>query len=391
MERKLRILMIAETPRNLAEIKGGVEAATVNLLTGFQNLMVEFHVVSIGANFDEREIVKVNGGYIYYYPFTVKKSKFWEFLIFGNRKIKKLVQNIHPDIIHMQGTGPRLLMLRGLDKNKVVITQHGIVSEESKYKITLAQKAKFGIKAAYDNILLPRYHNLISISEYNKRIQETIFKKNPKFNSTIIYNPVNPEFFKAKRPEKLTRIIFIGLVNKLKGVHIMLDALHELKQVNINYTLDIVGGTKEPDYWEQMKNKIQAYELNEQVIMHGWVDQTRVKDIIGESSIFLLPSFQECLPISIAEAMAAGRVVVATNTGGIPEMIIHKKSGFLFEKGNVRELVEILKDIYMNKAEIERVSENAQTEAIEKFEPKTVAHQTITYYQCLVSNNQQKG
>lgn len=377
----MKILMIAECPHNLADIKGGAEAATVNLINGFKKFPVELHVLSIYPNLLKKETIQLsNNIFIHYSPFVMKKIKIAEFFIYGNIKIKKLIKKLNPDVIHLQGTGPMLLFLRGIRKEKLVITQHGIMSEELKYKISFKRKLKFLVKSLYDYLLIPKFNNYISISEYNKKILSNYHKNNKLFFTRTIYNAVNDDFFSVRPPFSFNKIIFVGLVNKLKGVHILIDSIWQLKQKGILFNLDIVGGTKEDEYLEQIKLQIETLGLNKQVHLSGWQNQQGVREKIEQSSIFVLPSLQECLPISIAEAMAAGRVVIATKTGGIPEMFEHGKSGFLFEKGNSSELAEILQSLHNNYDLITSISIEARKTAQEKFRFDSVAEQTIRYY-----------
>ncbi len=384
---RLTVLMIANIPRNIENIKGGVEAATVNLIIGFKNEPVNLHIVSIRSDIEKSEEIRLHEGCIIHYrPFTLKKSAFAEYFWFGWLKIRRLIKKLHPDLIHNQDTGPVMLMLRGMDKRKVIITQHGIYSEELKYEISVLRRLKFRIKMIYDKLLLPRYCRYISISDYNRRILVSYHTKNPEFYTEIIYNPVNSEFFFNTSPHgAFTKIIYVGVVNKRKGVHILLEALIKLRERGIIYSLDIAGGTKEPKYMEMIEDMIKENNLGSQVTLHGWVNQAKVKQLLEECAIFLLPSSQECLPISIAEAMAAERVVVATRTGGIPEMITDKESGFLFDINDSGQLSEILSYLYKNHGEIMRVSANAKSKALEMFRPETVALQTLNFYRTILS------
>lgn len=388
MDQKIKVMMIADVPRNLSQIKGGLEAATVNLIGAMRLLNVELHVITIRPSIVVPEVVRLDdNSFIHYYPFTVKKNKILEFLWFGNKKVRALYDRLRPDIVHMQGTGPVLLLLRGIDRRKIVITQHGIMAEELKYKISLGKKVKFFLKSLYDKLLIPRFNNYIAISEYNRKILSAYQKDNQGFFTRIIHNPVNPEFFQARPMEGGRKIVFVGLVNKLKGVHLLIEAMHLLKEDGICYALDLVGGTKEPEYLKEIEQLIVRRGLSDQVTMHGWVSQHRVKELIQENSIFLLPSLQECLPISIAEAMAAGRVVVATETGGIPEMFIDGESGFLFPRNDVEALAAVLKGLHDHPATMKKVGSMARQEAARKFEPGAVARQTVQYYHHMTHHN----
>lgn len=388
MNQKLSIMMIADVPRNLSQIKGGLEAATVNLITSLRLLNVDLHVVTIRNTITHSEIVRLGDNcVIYYYPFSFKKIKILDYMWFGQRKIKSLYKRLHPNIVHMQGTGPVLLMLRGIDPHKIVITQHGIMSEEMKYKVSFFRKSKFYIKTLFDRYLIPQFDNYIAISEYNHTILDHLQKFNMEYFTRVIHNPVNPEFFQTRALSEKPRIVFVGLVNKLKGVHILIEALDRLKKEGFCFTVDIVGGTKEPDYLQLINTMIRTRGLEGQVVMHGWVSQQRVKELIQENCIFLLPSLQECLPISIAEAMAAGRVVVATQTGGIPEMFTDKESGFLFPKNDVGALTAILRELHLHPETMTKVGAMARKEAARKFESGTVARQTLRFYDHLTNFN----
>ncbi len=380
--------MIADAPRNLANIKGGLEAATVNLIGGLKNTGIDLHVFSIRPDLEkEEDILQYEGCTFHYRPYTIRKFKLAEFMLFGNKKIKRLVRELQPDLIHNQGTGPVLLMLRGLDKRRVVITQHGIMSEELKYKTSIPRRLKFRVKMLYDQFLLPRYNNFISISRYNKSILETYHTGNKSFFTEIIHNSVNPGFFESTPQPEVNRLVFVGLVNKLKGVHLILESLLQLRDRGILYTLDIAGGTKEPKYLKSIEQTVKDRGLQSQVTLHGWVSQARVKELMDGSSVFILPSLQECLPISIAEAMATQRVVVATNTGGIPEMFTDKESGFLFTKNDSDELAGILALLYDNHEEKARVASNAKQEALTKFGQATVAAKTVDFYKKVIAKN----
>ncbi len=373
--------MVANIPRNIRDIRGGVEAATVNLILGLINSGIDLHVLSIMNDFVQKEDVKLyEGCTIHYRPFTVRKFKLAEFMLFGQIKVQRFIKQLNPDLIHHQGTGPMLLMLRGIDKSKVIITQHGILSEELKYKITVSRRLKFRIKMIYDKYLIPGYNNYISISEYNKGILETSRKNKSGFLTEIIHNAVNPVFFEAAQTPLVNRLLFVGLVNKLKGVHLILEVMIKLREKGILYSLDIAGGTKEPKYLKMIEQTIQDNGLQSQVTLHGWVNQDKVRQLMETCSVFILPSSQECLPVSVAEAMAAERVVVASDTGGIPEMIKDKVSGFLFVKNDTDQLAGILSYLYNNFEEIKRVAANARVKALEMFCPESVAIQTFNFY-----------
>jgi len=67
-----------------------------------------------------------------------------------------------------------------------------------------------------------------------------------------------------------------------------------------------------------------------------------IPELLGASDIFVLPSIREGLPVAVIEAMAAGLPVVASNVGGLPDLIKHGVSGILFDKKDKQKFIEAI-------------------------------------------------
>lgn len=374
--------MIGSVPDNLLEIRGGVEAVVVNLLEGFK-LINDIEVILLFFTKGEKEekIVEYTSNIkIYYEPFKFPKFDILDYF-FNRRILRETIAIQKPDVIHIQGAGPSLLRLLGFPKNKIVITQHGIMKEEHRLVSGFKKKLKFLFKIYIEKYLFTKFKNIIFISEYNKKI----FRSKENLNySQIIYNPVNSSFFKTDISKRdISSIIYVGKISYRKNLKLILQALKKLKENNIKYKLNIVGGFDDDRYM----NEILAYNkkelLEEDVLFYGWLNQDELLKLYNQSSIFILPSLQETLPVSIEEAMAAGAVVVSSDVGGVSEMFEDKKSGFLFEKGNVEQLIEILESLYNNKDRIIKISKEARNEALKKYEPNAIAKEIIKFYSCI--------
>jgi glycosyltransferase involved in cell wall biosynthesis len=125
---------------------------------------------------------------------------------------------------------------------------------------------------------------------------------------------------------------------------------------------------------------MKEHDLASQVTFYGWQTQEQILTIYEKGRIFILPSQQETMPVAIAEAMAQGKVVIASNVGAISEMFTDKSSGFLFERNDLEQLIDTLKQVYNNREMIEKISSNAIQEAREKFHPDSIASQTFEFY-----------
>ena len=84
--------------------------------------------------------------------------------------------------------------------------------------------------------------------------------------------------------------------------------------------LHVIGGNTEIGYEKIIKNKINELDLSADTIFHGWLKQDQIIKIFNNSSIFVLPSNYETLPVSLIEAMACGTPVITSNAGALPEV-----------------------------------------------------------------------
>ena len=184
---------------------------------------------------------------------------------------------------------------------------------------------------------------------------------------------------------KINSLIYVGEINKRKNLKIVLEALGILKKEGIIFKLNVAGGYREESYKQVITELVDEKGIQDQLVFHGWMTQQQIFSLLEESSIFVLPSLQETLPLSIGEAMARGKVVVASNVGGIAEMFTDKTSGFIFERDNLEQLVVLLRNLYNNQNLIDSVSKQARIDADGKFAADLVAAQTINFYRQVIS------
>jgi glycosyltransferase involved in cell wall biosynthesis len=374
-KKKLKVLMVGGIPSDLQSVKGGVEAVILNLFAGFSHLPdVEVAHIAFDKSESKCRIVQyAEQVKVYFVPF---RSRFplVDYLI--NQKIlRKIIGDEKPDIIHIQESEPHLLRFLNYSKQNIVVTQHGIMREELKYAKGLQDNLKFLFKTLVERFVFPRFKNVIFISHYNKKlfIGELNFSK-------VIYNPVSLVFFKERpqtKPEA-NSIVYVGVINRRKNIRVILEALHQLKQEGLMYHLHVVGGYKEEAFESEVNSWVKEFGLAGQIIFHGWRKQEEILNVFDQCEYFVLPSKQETLPMSVAEAMALGKIVMASDVGAVSEMFENKITGFLFERDNVGELVGLLKGFSSNVNP--DIKDQIKKEAIEKYDPIEVAKETVGFY-----------
>jgi len=134
-------------------------------------------------------------------------------------------------------------------------------------------------------------------------------------------------------------IVFVGRLEKIKGIHTLLEAMKACPGI----PLKIIGDGTEMD-------NLKAYaEQNhlQQVSFLGKMDKTEIWPILQSAAFMVFPS--ECLEIlgfSIIEAMLCNKAVIGSNIGAIPETVIEGHTGILFEPGNAQMLAEKIQSLY---------------------------------------------
>jgi glycosyltransferase involved in cell wall biosynthesis len=383
----MKILIFGPYPLEGECIKGGVSSVIVNLVQGLMKKKdSEILVFSPQLNIkNEFSIDLTKNVKIFYYPFRKYRSNKLDLLLRVRKKLRIIINSFNPDIIHIQGNGSVLLVSNMQYSNITVVTQHGILSQEIKYMKSIRSKASQILNIIIENHFKKRIKNWIFISKYNQELaKQSSFNL---MNECVIYNPVNDTFFNENPTNNLQfdRIYYVGSIIRRKGLLDLLKSIKVLNKNNKRYYLEIVGDFIEFEYKNEIVNYIEGNDLKKQIIFHGWKKSEEIQQISKNIAIFVLPSYQETLPIVIAEAMASGKTVVSTNIAGIPEMIDDKENGFLFERGSVNQLTEILSYLYNNTQLIKDVSVKSKEKAKLLFSSNNVAEKTYQYYNSIIS------
>ena len=159
------------------------------------------------------------------------------------------------------------------------------------------------------------------------------------------------------------RLLYLGNLSKTKGLHILLKALKIVKKdfpnIKLSLGLDMPLNEFKSRNLE-IKEKLKALDLTESVIPLGIIKN--LPEVMARSDIFVAPFTSTYgpadYPLSVLEAMASGLPVVATNVGGIPEIVKHEKNGLLVEPNDPLELANAISYLVDNVDERRRVGNN---------------------------------
>jgi glycosyltransferase involved in cell wall biosynthesis len=147
------------------------------------------------------------------------------------------------------------------------------------------------------------------------------------------------------------RFLFMGEIGERKGVFDLLRALSDHKEEVRGRVWLKIGGNKNED---KLRAFLEENQLNDMVDFEGWVSGDKKIDLLNWADVFILPSYNEGLPISILEAMSYKMPIISTPVGGIPEVVETGKNGMLVTPGNTEEIFHSIQFYLDNKDAIQR-------------------------------------
>jgi glycosyltransferase involved in cell wall biosynthesis len=154
------------------------------------------------------------------------------------------------------------------------------------------------------------------------------------------------------------RILFVGRLEKTKGVDYLIDAFAELASEFPDLEMQIVG---DGSYRAMLEKQVRALALTNRITFLGWVkDRAQLIHEYAQATILVVPStLPENLGTVCIEAMAVGRPIIGTNAGGIPELVSDAKTGFLVPVENSKAIAAKVRHLLTHKAELHSMEEAA--------------------------------
>ncbi len=126
-----------------------------------------------------------------------------------------------------------------------------------------------------------------------------------------------------------------------KGLPLLIEALQRAVERGVDASLVLVG---DGELRAPLERRIAELGLGARVRITGWIAESAVREELARARCFVLPSFAEGLPVSIMEAMAAARPVIATAIAGIPELVRPGETGWLVPAGDVSALAAAIEE-----------------------------------------------
>ncbi len=330
-------LVIGGAERVLFELLENIDQSTYHC-----SIIALFTTETLGYKFEEIGISCHNLG--------LKKSNlFWSL-----RSLRSIIARNNYDIVQLIRPISRIIgtiSTIGLPNVKLISRYDSMIScENFKYRF-------------FEKIVIYRSVRIISPSKAVLQELTSSFGI-PKIKNVVFYNGINGKVSARKikfDDEKIT-IGTIGNYSWKKGYEFGLETIRCLADQNPNIKYQIIGRI---DKNAPVHKVIRKYQLEENVEFLGEVND--ISPFLNRWTIYFQPSRTEGFGFAILEAMSCGKPIVATNVGGIPELITNKINGLLVSPNDVEDAVTALKLLIADRVLCEQLGVNAKKTALNKF------------------------
>ena len=286
------------------------------------------------------------------------------------RFLKETTEKYDIDVLHMNKAFSFLAEARvitWLKRIPMIVHIRGAVEIgiARKYWLAKADKVLFVSRHSKDHLIT------------NER--SDAFNCTPPESIEVVYNGRTLEHFRfasAKRDKIRKRFhiadheivaAIVGYIKPLKGQDRFVELAKILLKENRDFKFLIIGDLVSEDhrsYYEGIKETIEKEGLQEKIILTGFLD---CKEAFSAIDILVKLSDSEGLPGVIIEAMAAERVVVSNNVGGVPEIIGENGAGYYVQKNNFHKMKKIILKVAENERLRREVGIKARTKVMELF------------------------
>ena len=297
-------------------------------------------------------------------------------------KMAEVAEREKLDILHVHYAIPHAACaclakeMLGKKFPKVITTLHGtditlVGIDPSFYQIT-----KFSIEQSDGITAVSDYLRQKTIDEFQiKKPIEVI----PNFVDTDRFKPYsNPKFRAQFAPNQEKVLMHISNFRPVKRVDDVVR-IFALVQKEIPAKLILVGEDCESLPVRKVRELGQELNVDEHIICLG--QQGNIEHLLPIADLFLLPSEQESFGLAALEAMSCGVPVIATNIGGLPEVIIDGETGYLSAVGDVESMANNVVKLLTDSELLEKFKKNSRNRAVVVFDDHQIILQYEKYYQ----------
>ena len=292
------------------------------------------------------------------------------------REIRANIRKLKPDLIHVHGTRAGVLgrlAAIGL-RHPVIYTEHLWTKN---YRLPSRLSHGFQIAGLWFLDMFTTLNIAVSQAVKDFMISSQISRSE---KIVIVYNATEipkqkAAIFSSKEAQRF-KLGTVGTLNFQKGIQYLIQAMPQILKEFPKTTLEIVG---EGDYRRNLERLTKKLKLQKSVSFAGFVKD--VENRMKNYDLYVQPSLSESFGLAIIQAMSLGIPIVATNAGGIPEVVTAGKSGILVEPAKPLALVQAIIELLRNPKRAKDMGKLGREEVKIKFNLRDMIKETEQIYE----------
>ncbi|MFJ5922053.1 glycosyltransferase family 4 protein [Kitasatospora sp. NPDC092948] len=343
----MRVLQIV----NIGFEAGGAEKSVRLIAEGLEARGHRVRVVATDLLADGREVFAddlvpaISGG-----PAARLRRKFWYRGAYD--AVRRVVADFRPDVVHLHTIGefspsvlsatrgiPRLLTVHGPEDWTVGLLRWNLPSAAAGGRLSAVDTARYlYLRLLQRPAYLPRIRAVDRVLAPSRHFGDVVRRDVGRVPVHVVPNGI-PRQAAAAPLTDTGRLLFVGRLEQVKGVHLLLDAFRQVVARHPDARLTVVG-----DGGDRTRLEAAAADLTAagQVDFRGWLAPEGVRDCLRSASVVVLPSlWPENFPTVALEALQMGRPLVAARVGGLPELV-GPDNGLLVPAGDRAALADAL-------------------------------------------------
>lgn len=295
------------------------------------------------------------------------------------RKIRQHIKHIKPDVIHVHGTRAGALgRLAAVGLNiPVIYTEHLWTKHYTINNIFIRWCHMVGYW------FLDLFTNMNIAVSY--AVKEFLIDNNISRTEKIkvIYNGIADTNLRAKvfQSDKEFLIGSVGTLNQIKGMQYLIRAMGQVHKEFPEAKLEIIG---DGPFKDKLIKEVERRDLKKVVKFVGFTNE--VEKHLTKFDLYVQPSLSESFGLAIVQAMNVGLPIIATNTGGIPEVVTDGKSGVLVKPADSKELANAINELLRNPKRGKIMGEMARQDVRIKFNLDDMIDELESVYEEVVKD-----
>jgi len=288
------------------------------------------------------------------------------------QSVRGKLSQIRPDLLHAQGTERDCAASSVFFRGPKILTIHGNCRAIAKLRGS-PPFSYWWLQAWLERFCLPRFAGVICISRYTRDWVSGLAKR-----IWLLPNAVDAEFFRIIRspPHDSPSILVVAHVDARKNQIGLIRSLDPLAR-QLSFEVRFFGKCANDPYGKKF---LELIGTRPWCVWGGMLDREKLRSEFSKASVLMLPTWEDNCPMVVLEAQAAGVPVIASNVGGVPDLIEDGFTGILTDPSRPETMPQALKTLLDKPDFARRLADQGRKQATARFHPRIIAEQHLQIY-----------